>query len=115
MSKCVDFEDLKLCVKQGIERNMTLRQFEAFMDEWTDFVEGQRWRYRHADSALDEWPEDNQVILLTIKTYDLEGIEVVTGMYSRDEGWMIDYKDDYGEYDVLAWMPMPKPWKGEEK
>ena len=110
MSRCVDYEDLKLCVKQSIERNMTLQQFAEFMDEWTDFVEGQRWRYRHADPKLDEWPEDNQTILLTIVTQDPKGIEVVAGAYNRDEGWMVDYEDDYGEFYISAWMPKPEPW-----
>ena len=75
----------------------------------------QRWRSRHTDPTLGEWPEDMKQILLTIKTYEPKGIEVVAGTYCEDEGWIIDYEDNYGEFDVLAWMPMPEPWKGEEK
>ena len=115
MSKCVDFEDLKQCAELAIERGMSLKQFRAHMNIWTEFVDGYRWRYRHADASLDEWPEDCQQILLTIIVPELERAEVVKGAYFKDEGWAIDNENEYGEWHVLAWMPLPEPWKGDSE
>ena len=52
MGKCVDFEDLKQCVDLGIAHGMTLADFRIHMEEWTDFVDGYRWR-----SCKDELPK----------------------------------------------------------
>lgn len=84
------------------------------IDEWLKSLPSAQpgWRYRHADPALDEWPKDAQAILLTIKTRDPEDFWVVTGAHF-DDGWVIDYEDNYGEFDIIAWRPMPEPWRGE--
>lgn len=34
--------------------------------------------------------------------------------YSPDEGWLSDYEQCPEGYEVVAWMPLPEPWEGEE-
>ena len=53
-----------------------------------------------------EMPEDGQEILVTTKNgYVEKDVCCLEDGYSLDSGW--DWRED-----VLAWMPLPEPWKG---
>lgn len=59
MSKCVDFEDVKVIVELGIKNGWTLQDFRENMDLWDDFVEGYRWRL-----CSEEMPKCEQEVLI---------------------------------------------------
>ena len=91
-----------------------------------DALKKQRWIPVKAHPATDEeqesspdidyWfdcelPDDGQEILVTVKHKDWIGVEkdvcYVDSCYSLDSGY--DWLDD-----IVAWMPLLEPWKGEE-
>lgn len=57
-----------------------------------------------------EMPEDGQEIIVTTKHgYVEKDVCYLDDGYSLDSGW--DWRED-----IVAWMPMPEPWKdGEEE
>ena len=64
-----------------------------------------------SDSVLEDYSEFGEV---TIMPYDAD---------CEGFGWWKDIFDpvslgyvdsDFIEYEVIAWMPLPKPWKGEK-
>lgn len=53
-------------------------------------------------------PEDGQNVLICLRNG-----HIVTDTFEQDDAGC--YFIDYGEMDgVVAWMPLPKPWEGEE-
>ncbi len=56
-------------------------------------------------------PEKHQRVLVTIKRTDGE-MRVRSGNYSDDYFW-IDNGDYWKCNEVLAWMSLPEPWRGE--
>ena len=55
-------------------------------------------------------PEKTQLCLVTEKT--VVGFEVHTRCFNkRDDG---GFWSGWGHTDVIAWMPLPEPWRGEE-
>lgn len=37
------------------------------------------------------------------------------GDYSEEYGsWMVNHESGWNKLRVIAWMPLPEPWKGEE-
>lgn len=54
-----------------------------------------------------EMPADEQEILVTTKNgYVEKDVCYIDDGYGLDSGW--DWRED-----VVAWMPLPEPWKGE--
>ncbi len=43
---------------------------------------------------------------------DKYGTELIGFLYEKDEQWMCE-SDECIMYDVIAWMPLPEPYKGE--
>ena len=56
-------------------------------------------------------PEKHQRVLVTIKRTGGE-MRVRSGNYFDDYFW-IDNGDCWKCNEVLAWMPLPEPWRGE--
>ena len=53
-------------------------------------------------------PDDGETILITDKWGNVD-----TDTFYRDDGC---YFEDYnGEHDVIAWMPLPEPYKAESE
>ena len=70
------------------------------------------------DELMPKWipvtealPEKYQRVLVTIKRIDGE-MRVRSGDYHDDYFW-IDNGDFWKCNEVLAWMPLPEPWRGE--
>ena len=57
----------------------------------------------------DRLPKDEGIFLVTMETYvfDEYSHPVGTSFYSPSFGWA-----NASPNKVLAWMPLPKPWKG---
>ena len=66
-------------------------------------------RWIHVSETL---PEKHQRVLVTIKRTDGE-MRVRSGNYFDDYFW-IDSGDYWKCNEVLAWMPLPEPWKGKQ-
>lgn len=53
-------------------------------------------------------PDDGQEVLICLRNGNVR-----MDTFEEDDGGC--YFDEYGEMDgVVAWMPLPKPWRGEE-
>ena len=52
-------------------------------------------------------PEENKEVLISFEW----GIDI--GEY-RDGEWHSEFINQYDEGEVLAWMPLPKPWEGTD-
>ena len=83
----------------------------------------------HWTPVSEEPPEDGQECLVTAKALNkfcVDTATFTTNLSSVDEYFFRDRKGESGWYftdpdfgelelpDVVAWMPMPEPWKGEE-
>ena len=91
--------------------NPTNRQYYS-----EDFIKGFECgtqRQLEADKAdIPTWipckerlPKENTEVLISLewKSVDIGWV--------RNGTWMSDYVNDY-EDDVVAWMPLPEPWRG---
>ena len=66
--------------------------------------------------------EEGMEVLITKSVYALAPDKeechcVEQAKYLGDDDWIV-YSDEYGmpkPYQVIAWMPLPEPWRGEEK
>lgn len=123
-----------------ISRQDTLQLFEtAFENNWTvsdtmDALENlpsaqpeQRWipfktrpstgeeKEEHSewDSILDcKLPDDGQQILVSVSVRGHERVQY--DEFYTDDGCYLDSGYEIGT-EATAWMPLPKPWKGEEE
>ena len=99
MNKYVEaFEKVKeACASfDTVDELITLKEL---VDKSTKFV----WT-----SVNDRVPTDNRKLM-----YVTEYGDVFIGHYDCDNGLWIDCYDDVVEVDVLTWMELPKPYRGE--
>ena len=71
------------------------------------------WEIDYADTQLERafdcfMPEDQERILICTKW----GVDIDTCEYDPDEGYSLEDRGDWE--DVIAWMPLPEPYKGGE-
>ena len=98
--KCVDFTDVRDCVKLGISYGWTLEEFLESMDLWEDFVEGIRY------IPADKKPEKEGTYLVTMDGEicgEEDPITTICGFYNGK----------WDELEVLAWTELPEPYKGK--
>lgn len=67
--------------------------------------------------CFEKLPEENEMVLISAKYIghlSQNAPYVEEGFFTHD-GWYSAYGDDYSELlaKVVAWMPLPKPYKGE--
>lgn len=77
--------------------------------KWHEITEEERTEEGYSDDIVAvfdcEMPDDNQEILVTTTHgYVNQDVCYIDDGYSLDSGW------DWIE-DIVAWMPMPKPWR----
>lgn len=61
--------------------------------------------------VTEQLPPETIDVFLTVKVNGAKG--VYTGFYTKKYGYCImDMR--YPKYEVLAWMPYPEPYEGEE-
>ena len=78
----------------------------------------------------DRLPDDEQTVLVTVYFHglkqrhangwndDIKPSYYVETAYRIDDEWRSDsdeYKVARNRHEVVAWMPLPKPWNGEMK
>ena len=132
MSKCVDFQDVRQCVKYGIEHGWTLSDFLTSMDMWTDFIQGYRWRkcseempeeymtYEFDLDSMSEYPSGickSPIVNVTVRCEESGEPEYfVNRGYTKDGVWY--EPDGFGEteipFPVTAWMTLPDPYTEDE-
>jgi len=81
--------------------------------KWHDCTDADREKYGFSEEAVAvfdcEMPCDNQSILVTTSHgYVNQDVCYIDEGFSLDSGW--DWIDD-----VIAWMPLPEPYKGEQE
>lgn len=83
--------------------------------KWHEIAEEEREKEGYSkdwvlcmDSPL---PNDNEEILITVRCNSGKTHVEIDVCYV-DDGWSLDSGYDWVN-DVIAWMPLPKPYKGE--
>lgn len=89
-----------------------LRQPQWIPFKLRPLTEEEREEHPEWDCILDcKLPDDGQEILVT---YDINGRRGVWyDEFCSDDGSYLDSGKEIGE-EVIAWMPLPEPWRGEE-
>lgn len=75
----------------------------ALQEEEQDWIPFKINEYGELECKMPD--EDQEIIVSNGKWVDTDT------MCFGDEGY---YLDSWRDFDGLAWMPMPKPWKGEQ-
>ena len=71
-------------------------------------------------SCKDRLPEEDENVLVSVH-FDVSGQNPDAGWYvdiaSQIDGHWVSYSDEYkiakDFHKVMAWMPLPEPWRGE--
>ena len=66
---------------------------------------------RPSDSVLEDYSDFREVMIIPYDT-DCEAFGWWTDRYDPISFGYVD--SDFNEFDVLAWMPLPEPWKGAD-
>ena len=91
------------------------------LDDWINGVPSvqpeQRWI-----PVAERLPENDNEVLITVWDAEDDYVEVYKGFYQGHEWWTqwchgcSKIKDEpCGENIVIAWMPLPEPYRGGEK
>lgn len=111
MAKCVDFEDVKECVKYGITHGWSLQDFLESMDEWEDFAEGYKWHDAEMDPPEVDEDGCSDYVLLSF----LNAQFFCIGQYRKAEDGGGAYYDGDDEDPLTkiglyteAWTKLPK-------
>lgn len=85
------------------------------------------WQMGWLPSKEPDWipcsvrlPEDYQDVLVWFEYYRYGSYNSIysthgIGTYSeRYDSWMVNHESGWKDLRVIAWMPLPTPWKGEE-
>lgn len=93
---------------------MWAKSEQEFLD-WinAEYVQENRWT-----PCSESLPEENEMVLISAKYIghlSNNAPYVEEGFFTHD-GWYSAYGDNYSELlaKVVAWMPRPEPYKGEE-
>ena len=98
---------------------ISLEQYNKMAERLTEleFMEAE-WRWIPVTERL---PKDGERVLLQIAEVCLYGDSYVEDYYyvsgSRSKGrWFINVHPDISveRGGIIAWMPLPEPWKGED-
>lgn len=59
-------------------------------------------------TVSERLPKEEYEVLVTTSWHD-----VCIAWYD-DGKWRAEYINEYDDDEILAWMPLPEPWRGEE-
>lgn len=61
-------------------------------------------------------PEDDTLMLVNYIDHRPDAVDIWIGWHEMEKVWYIDGEAHSREFDneVIAWMPLPEPYKGEE-
>ena len=88
---CVDIEALRMAIK-------ALKQPEP---QWIP--------------CSERLPEDDTLMLVNYIDSRPDAVDIWIGWHEMENVWYIDGEAHSSEFgnEVIAWMPLPKPWEGE--
>lgn len=118
-----------------------IKEFKHEAAKWRDEQEERSEIWHRADSAIasaleigirvkklpsaqqwipcsERFPQENETVLISAKYIGhlSQNDPYVEEGFLTHDGWYSAYGDNYSELlaKVVAWMPLPKPYKGEE-
>lgn len=68
-------------------------------------------------SCKERLPEDDTLMLVNYIDSRPDAMDIWIGWHEMENVWYIDgeaHSEEYGN-EVIAWMPLPEPWKEGEK
>lgn len=107
MTRSEAIESLKL---DGITFGGNSRRLAQFFEALDMAIEslGDKWI-----PCSERLPERSNSYLVTLHDYDCEDVIVVADYFKPMEEWESNFGcEDITEY-VIAWQPLPQPYKGE--
>lgn len=85
------------------------KAFEKMLEDRNKF----QWR-----STRDELPL-GQIVLAQVAVHPMPNVTLENGFclaqYFDEEGWTLDEWPEWKNPDVVAWMPLPEPYKVEKE
>ena len=103
-----------LISRQALRDAMYHEAFEvdSELQKW----DGGCWiRYKMFENVIDKIPSAQQWIPCSERLPDQNGKYLVVGRQKAINILKFDGGRWYGKWGVVAWMPLPEPYKGEEK
>jgi len=99
----------------GVERDKFawgLGLIDSYIEDFKELPSVNQWI-----PCFEKLPDENEMVLISAKYIghlSQNAPYVEEGFFTHD-GWYSAYGDDYSELlaKVVAWMPLPKPYKGE--
>lgn len=96
----------------GFNKEKTIEQIQEAMDMGAEALKQTTWV-----PCSERLPDDGICVLVTVNGQhnNITFVDALQmGLFSGDEGWIIDGFLDWTAPDVTAWMPLPEPYKGAE-
>lgn len=62
-------------------------------------------------------PEDDTLMLVNYVDHRPDAMDIWIGWHDMENVWYIDgeaHSEEFGN-EVVAWMPLPKPWEGDQE
>ena len=84
---------MKACIRRAIWKVMGVPSADRPQGEWIP--------------CSERLPKENTEVLMSLEW----GVDI--GEYRNGE-WHSEWINHYDDGNVLAWMPLPKPWKGAD-
>lgn len=96
--------------------NRAVEIIRSHMNDVTDTNVGSKSGWIPCSERL---PEDGEeMVLIQVNGEPTENIQFKDAFefayYEKEEGWILEYYPEWKNPEVVAWMPLPEPYKGEE-
>ena len=99
-----------------VDRGKVKEIIHSHMDDVTDTNVGGKSDWIPYSERL---PEDGEeMVLIQVSGKPTENIQFEDAFefayYEKEEGWILEYYPEWKNPEVVAWMPLPEPYKVEE-
>jgi hypothetical protein len=98
--------------------NIKAHMEPEFFAEVADYLESQKWVPISKEMSDEKLPEDFQRVLITITNYYGDKVVRVAEYHKLGKRFQVKENTNewiVGETGLLAWMPLPEPYKAESE